>query len=154
MKREERAIIVDINESGDGIVGTSSLSSYWQVSNADILNAPTFNNDNIGDTGVDEEGRGLMLKIEGVASASSTVEGELGDSGEKMKGKAVGESSVMGEEEMQALMERFDRKMGLLRKIVATGESWDEARRDKVVGGGDGMATRMAERNFEWWRNF
>lgn len=138
VKREERAIIVDINETGDGIVSTSSLSSCWQVVNAEISNAPTFNNDNTGESGTEEGERGLMLKIEGVGISGSGLEGELGDSGEKRKGKGVVESSVMGEEEMQALLEGFDRKMGLLRKIVASGASWDEARKDKVVGEDDG----------------
>jgi hypothetical protein len=135
MKREERVIIVDINETGDGIVSTSSLSSSWQVINAEIANAPTFNNDNTGgDLGAEEGERALMLKIEGVGINASGIEGELGDSGERKKGKGVAESSVMGEEEMQILLEGFDRKMGVLRKIVASGESWDEARKEKVIG--------------------
>lgn len=133
-KREERVVIVDINESGDGIVSTSSLSSSWQIINAEIANAPTFNNDSDGETGAEEGERGLMLKIEGVVVETGE---EMGNSGEKRKGKGAGESSVMGEEEMQALLEGFDRKMGILRKIVAVGESWDLARKDKEVVEGD-----------------
>lgn len=137
VKREERAIIVDVNERGDGIISTSSLSSCWQVINADIMNAPTFNNANTGDSATEEGERGLMLKIEGVGIAGS-AEGELGDSGEKRKGKGVAESSVMTDEEMQTLLEGFDRKMGLLRKIVASGESWDVARKERDDGDCDG----------------
>lgn len=131
-KREERVIIVDVNETGDGIVSTSSLSSSWQVINAEIANAPTLEHEA---TTAGEEGAGLMLRIEGIGTTGSG-DGDMGDSGEKRKGKGVGESTVMGEEEMQALMESFDRKMGVLRKIVESGEKWDEARREK--GGGDG----------------
>lgn len=132
LKREERVIIVDINESGDGIVCTNSLSSGWQIVSADVANAPTFNNDSAaGDTGAEEGERGLMLRIEGVGICGEKGD-EMGDSGEKRK--VGGESGVMGEEEMQALLDGFDRKMGVLRKIVASGESWDEARKEKVTG--------------------
>ena len=152
MKREERAIIVDINETGDGIVSTSSLSSSWQVVNAEVINAPTFNNDNIAEAMKEDEERGLMLKIEGVGIGSSGGEGGLGVSGVKRKGKGVGESSVMGEEEMQTLLEGFDRKMGLLRKIVASGESWDEARKEKLLPMDASM--RMLEKTFRHRRGF
>jgi hypothetical protein len=114
-KREERVVIVDVNATGDGIVSSSSLSASWQVVNAEIAAAPTFEG---------TEGNGgprLMLKIEGVG-----IEEE--DLGLSAKGKGVAESA-MGEEEMQTLLEGFDRKMGLLRQIVKVGEGWDEARR-------------------------
>ena len=136
MKREERTIIVDINETGNGIVNTSSLSSNWQILNAEILNAPTMNNDNTGDADSEAEERALMLRIDGVGIDGFGFKGGLGDSGEK-KGKGVGESSVLGEEEMQTLLEGFDQKMELLRKIVASGETWAKARKDKNVAGGD-----------------
>jgi hypothetical protein len=131
VKREERVIVVDVNETGDGIISTSSLSSSWQVINAEIANAPTFNSENAGDTEGEDGERGLMLRIEGVGIGGEGE--EMGDSG---KGKGVSES-VMGEEEMQTLLEGFDRKMGVLRKIVAAGEGWDEARREKGVGDED-----------------
>jgi hypothetical protein len=134
VKREERVIIVDINDTGDGIVSSSSLSSSWQVVNAEIANAPTLNNDSAAETGWEDGERGLMLRIEGVGIGASGE--EMSDSGTKGKGKGVWESGVMGEEEMQALLEGFDRKMSVLRKIVAVGEGWDEARREK--GGGEG----------------
>ncbi|KAG0645437.1 hypothetical protein D0Z07_8700 [Hyphodiscus hymeniophilus] len=129
VKREERAVIVDINETGDGIISTSSLSSCWQIVNAEIMNAPTFDNDNTGNAGEGEEERGLMLKIEGVGIGGLGVEEELDDSGEKRRGKGIGESSLIADEAMQALMEGFDRKMGLLRKIAMSGENWNEARK-------------------------
>ena len=135
VKREERVIIVDINDTGDGIVSSSSLSASWQVVHTEIANAPTLNNDSTAETDGGDGERGLMLRIEGMGIGASGE--EMGDSGMKGKGKGVGESGVMGEEEMQALLEGFDRKMAVLRKIVAAGEGWDEARREKGAGEGD-----------------
>ena len=131
-KREERVVIVDVNDSGNGIVSTSSLSSSWQVINAEIANAPTLNNNSGGETGAEEHERGLMLKIKGVEIGEKRE--EMGDSWEKQKSKGVGESSFMGEEEMQALLEGFDRKMGVLRKIVEVGENWDLVRKNRELG--------------------
>lgn len=101
--------MVDVNEKGDGIVNAASLSSSWQILNAAVENAPTWG----GAEQASEEERGLMLKIEGVSSAG-LFEGEgLG---------IAGKSSLLGDEEMQVLMEGFDRKMTVLRKIVSAGE--------------------------------
>ena len=146
VKREERAIIVDINQTGDGIARASSLSSSWQVVHAEVTNAPTFNNDTLGDVGSEEEGRGLMLRIEGAGIVGSGAEGELGESREKRKGKGVGESSLMGEGEMQAMLEGFDRKMGLLRKMVASGESWDKAVEGENEGMNENQGTEVYKR--------
>jgi hypothetical protein len=138
-KREERAVIVDINETGDGVVRASSLRASWQIINTEISNAPTISNNNTGgDGGVEEGERALMLKIEGIGLGDSSLEEEFRDIGEKRKGKGAGENSVMGEEEMLALLEGFDRKMSVLRKIAASGENTDEMLRVKSVGDADG----------------
>jgi hypothetical protein len=130
-EREERVIIVDINETGDGVKSVSSLSKDWQVLSASISSAPTFDfspppssqdqdpqNQNVQE-------RGLMLRIEGVGvSALST---DLPQEEEKR------DSAVLGEEEMSLLLEGFDRKMGVLRRIISA-----RASREELEGGGDG----------------
>lgn len=71
-----------------------------------------------------------MLRIEGVGIEISEEEG-LGIGDKK------GGSGVLGEEEMQSLFEGFDRKMGVLRKIV--GEGWGGITADtraEIAGGG------------------
>ncbi|KAH7327157.1 hypothetical protein BKA65DRAFT_63347 [Rhexocercosporidium sp. MPI-PUGE-AT-0058] len=148
--REERVVIVDVNETGDAVTSVSSLSPSWQVLSAEIGKAPTW--DKEGDGGENERGEvpgGLMLKIEGVgldfaepgagAGGGAGVGLGVGGTGVKGKGKeregdagigsANASGSGMGEEEMQALMEGFDRKMGMLRRIVQRGS------RESLVGG-------------------
>lgn len=105
-------LIVDVNEAGDGVVSASSLSANWQVLSASLSNAPTWDGADPSSGDVDEDGntdRGLMLRIEGVGIEAGEEEG-------------LGLGEGMGEEEMQRLLEGFDRKMGVLRKIVAAGE--------------------------------
>lgn len=112
--REERVIIVDINLALDGVTRVSSLSKEWQVLNASIEHAPTF--DPSGEEGAGD--KGLMLKIEGVGVESFKSDAEEGK-GLGIRGSGSG--SGMGEEEMQALLEGFDRKMAVLRKVVGFG---------------------------------
>ncbi|KAL5327637.1 hypothetical protein ACEPPN_005338 [Leptodophora sp. 'Broadleaf-Isolate-01'] len=138
--REERVVIVDVNETGDAVTGVSSLSPSWQVLSAEIGKAPTWDKDGAeSEGGRGELAGGLMLRIEGVgldfgeptsagAGLGIGVGAGAGTSG-KGKGKEregdAGSANVsgsgMGEEEMQALMEGFDRKMGMLRRIVQRG---------------------------------
>ena len=120
-------MIVDINEDGTGVKSVSSLSSTWQVLNASISSAPTF--DSTADPSSqpsENQERGLMLRIEGVGVqclASGDAVEEKREAGE-----------VLGEEEMSVLLEGFDRKMGVLRKIIEARTS-----REELVGGGDGL---------------
>lgn len=61
-----------------------------------------------------------MLRIEGVG-----MDGKSGDDGlgiGMMRGSAS--AAVLSDEEMQSLLEGFDRKMGMLRKIVGAGEQF------------------------------
>jgi len=141
-EREERVIIVDVNEAGDGVTGISSLSPSWQVLSAEIGKAPTWDKDGAeSEGGRGELAGGLMLRIEGVGldcgEPASNSGGGVGlgvaGGGSKGKGKekererdgggdgTTGSASGMGEEEMQILMEGFDRKMGMLRRIVQRG---------------------------------
>lgn len=81
---------------------------------AAIENAPNLDQDKGSEEG--KGGGGLMLKVEGIGG--DAINGdferglELGREGER----------GMGEDEMRELMEGFDRKMGMLRKIVEGGK--------------------------------
>ncbi|KAH8747914.1 hypothetical protein F5882DRAFT_311672 [Hyaloscypha sp. PMI_1271] len=131
-EREERVVIVDINEDGTGVKSVSSLCSTWQVLNASISNAPTFDSTSSSDDPASQnmQERGLMLRIEGVG-VQSLVSGDVVEEGKKDGG------AVMGEEEMSILLDGFDRKMGVLRKIIESRTS-----REDLVGGGDGLEER------------
>lgn len=109
--KEERVIIVDINEAGDKVEKVSSLSKNWQVLNASLENAPTFEDAGVGGRG--EGFGGLMLRIEGIGR-------EKNQSGESEVNSRSGMG--MGEEEMGTLLEGFDRKMAILRKIAESGD--------------------------------
>ncbi|RDL31191.1 uncharacterized protein BP5553_09980 [Venustampulla echinocandica] len=110
-EREERVLIVDINEKGDAITSVNSLCQRWQVLNASIESAPTFDaQDDHGGAG--DTNRGLMLRIEGLGVESLSYEDEKG------KGGGIGSGMPLGDEEMRELLEGFDKKMEVLRKLV------------------------------------
>jgi hypothetical protein len=67
--------------------------------------------------------RGLMLRIEGVGVSALATEPE----------EEKRDSAVLGEEEMSQLLEGFDRKMSVLRRIISA-----RASREELEGGGDG----------------
>jgi hypothetical protein len=125
--REERVIIVDINENGDGVKSASSLSKDWQVLSASVSSAPTFDSSSQDQDPQNQnmQERGLMLRIEGVGVSALTTDQLLEE--EKR------DSGVLGEEEMSQLLEGFDRKMGVLRRIISA-----RASREELEGGGDG----------------
>jgi hypothetical protein len=124
-EREERVIIVDINETGDGVKSASSLSKDWQVLSASVSSAPTFDSSPQDQDSQNQnvQERGLMLRIEGVGVSALATEAE----------EEKRDSVVLGEEEMSQLLEGFDRKMGVLRRIISA-----RASREELEGGGDG----------------
>lgn len=108
--REERVVIIDIDEHGTGVKSVASLSPAWQVLSASISSAPTFEQD----LGVEEGGeRGLMLRIEGVGVKALEF-------GEEEGGEGIG-SVAEDETELAGLVEGFERKMGVLRRVLEGG---------------------------------
>jgi len=96
---KERFMIIDIAADGHTIVGAQSMSPDWQITNANVRTAPSF------DEGAPD--RGYMLKIEGLE-----VPG-------KSKGKAKGQP---GESKLREAQERsqgdiFGALNGLVRGI-------------------------------------
>ncbi|TAQ87642.1 hypothetical protein B7494_g4005 [Chlorociboria aeruginascens] len=132
-RREERVIIVDVNEAGDGVEKVTGLNSTWQVLSAEIGKAPTWDgaDESAVRGGEGEEGRGLMLKIEGVGGRELFADT---GSGSGDLGREV------GEEEMMVLIEGFDRKMAVLRKITEKGGLEVED-----LGAGEGEGKRGEE---------
>lgn len=167
-EREERIIIVDVNENGDGIRSVSSLSKDWQVLSATIDNAPTWDGTDDQDASRNAAG-GLMLRIEGLSISplpnSSPFPDDRGKGGaglglEGESGRGSGFGAGVGEEEMQTLLEGFDRKMVVLRRVVGQHElqiqnqqqnpgstirSREGSGGSAVTAGGDGAAVEILE---------
>ncbi|CAL3970209.1 unnamed protein product [Diplocarpon coronariae] len=118
-EREERVVIVDINETGDGVTGVSSLTPSWAVLSAEIGKAPTWDGAEGGDNGGGDGG--LMLKIEGIDGESAAAGIGSGSIGGKGKGREAETPAGVSEDEMHALLESFDRKMDVLRRVVRLG---------------------------------
>lgn len=117
---------MDINDAGDGVTSASSLSEKWQVLNAEVGSAPTYD---VGESENEGDGNGLMLRIEGIGSqatfaADDAVGLGLGKMTEsKEYRRKSGETEQDEDHEMHALLDGFDQKMAMLRKIVAAGAS-------------------------------
>ncbi|KAI9702291.1 MAG: hypothetical protein M1820_006223 [Bogoriella megaspora] len=130
--REERAVIIDLGPDAKTVIGAQSLSPDWQVLNASLDAAPTWD---------DAGGGGLMLRVGGMGAVQKEV--EAGKDKGKGKGKARGDEG--GKEEMLleearkgvpggdvfqgmgALVERVRSGMEALGKVVGPdGEGLDE----------------------------
>lgn len=125
-QREERVIIIDMNETGDRVVRAQSLSDKWQVMGCEIGKAPIF--ESVEEEGGEkkEKGGGLMLRIDGVGIPVHKGDKELSGSREKGKGK---ETNEMNEKEianldLDKILEGFDKRMDILRKVIG-GVGWD-----------------------------
>ncbi len=102
----EHYILLDVQpgEGGSGyeVTGAHSLSSEWQVVNASITNAPTINGN------ASESGEGLMLKIEGTSAVTQFESDDAGKRKEK--------------ETLQQMVERFEKGLSEIRKLVNAGQ--------------------------------
>ncbi|KAJ5041800.1 uncharacterized protein L3040_005367 [Drepanopeziza brunnea f. sp. 'multigermtubi'] len=131
--REERIVIVDVNRAGDAVTKIASLTPSWAVLSADISRAPTWDGADIEEGGDETENDnvspagGMMLRIEGTGIDRSSA-GGAGGGGLGSLSLAEGR----GEDEMQSLLESFDRKMCVLRRVVRLGS------RESLGGGGGG----------------
>lgn len=98
----ERVLLVDVGAGGDTITSVRSLSSDWQVLNAVLSNAPTWD---AGDESTDKQMGGLMLRIEGTRSIGPW-------SGDKDV-----ERGAAGGQGVQDLVGLFEKRMATLRKL-------------------------------------
>jgi hypothetical protein len=96
-----------MDESGESVINTESLTVDWQVLNVDITNAPTW----AGDEGQGTSGGGgLMLRIEGAGGIEDAGKGD----------KSSQEASV------ESLLGDFEKRMAVLRKVVSDVEERDD----------------------------
>jgi hypothetical protein len=83
----ERFMIIDIAADGHTIVGAQSMSPDWQITNANVQTAPSFDDD--------APDRGLMLRIEGMeVPGKKRGKGKAQPGENKLKdaqGKSVGD---------------------------------------------------------------
>ncbi|ESZ93144.1 hypothetical protein SBOR_6471 [Sclerotinia borealis F-4128] len=135
-QREERVILIDMNETGDRVVRAQSLSDKWQIMGCEIGKAPIWEGE-----GNEEKGGGLMLRIEGVMIPILKEDTNLSGSREKGKGKENDDGNEEIEElDMEKLLEGFDKKMNVLRKVIG-GVGWDHGH----DGGGHAVSNMDGE---------
>ncbi|KAI8281494.1 hypothetical protein K4K60_004150 [Colletotrichum sp. SAR11_57] len=123
-----RAILLDVVPGEDGrwtVASAASLSADFAVTQASIERQEG-----------EKEGGGMVLKIDG-------VEGEWsggGGGGDKAESLPSSNSAVAksGGEEYGPLLEDFERKMSVLRKVVKAGEGRAEKARETRGGGEEG----------------
>lgn len=101
----ERYVLLDMDCTGTRVESAQSMVPDWAVTATEIGAAPTWDREGEGE-GEGMEGRGLMLRIEGV---------EVGGEGE---GGGIGEEGKRLEE----LVEVYGRRMAELRRVVDAGQ--------------------------------
>ncbi|KAI0126639.1 hypothetical protein BJ170DRAFT_414074 [Xylariales sp. AK1849] len=140
-----RAVLLDLAQDSEGgydVSWASSLSPSWAVIDAQVsrISPPSSDSDGGNNSSTEKSKRKpdrLMLRVEGVESGVLGSEVELRLSGEKSgQGSGTGSGSGSGQndrhkgegEDYSSLVEEFDNRMTMLRKVVDAGEE----RRSKV----------------------
>ncbi|KAJ2892600.1 hypothetical protein MKZ38_009546 [Zalerion maritima] len=118
----DRALLLDLTRSADGgweVAHASSLSADWAVVSAQVSRLQEGD----GSAQDDEGQQSLMLKIEGVDGPGQAHHAHTGDAGalEGSRGSA-GRASSTQSPEYGAILEEFEKKMGVLRQVVDAGE--------------------------------
>lgn len=139
--QNHHAILLDLasdSEGGYNVSWASSLSPSWAVLDAQLSRISQPPSDNEGGNGNDGEGTKkkpdrLMLRVDGVETGSVGSERELRLSDEKSgqrSGSGSGSASGSGQrdrergdgEDYGQLVDEFEKKMAVLRKVVNAGE--------------------------------
>ncbi|KAH8682504.1 hypothetical protein BX600DRAFT_448702 [Xylariales sp. PMI_506] len=139
---DHRAILLDLAQDAEGgysVSWASSLSPSWAVLNAQVnrISPPSSESESgpgtSGDNAQKKQDR-FMLRIEGVEGGSPGSASELRLSGERTgqgSGSGSGSGSINKErdneskgeaEDYAGLVEEFDKRMSMLRKVVEAGE--------------------------------
>ncbi|PKY00498.1 hypothetical protein P168DRAFT_68740 [Aspergillus campestris IBT 28561] len=84
------------------VTSAQSLTPAWQVLDTQLAPAPTFENNSPGD-----HDRGLMLKIRGTAG---------------LPVNALGKDRERGSQQLEDMMEHFEKRLSELRRIIDAGE--------------------------------
>ncbi|KAI1862798.1 uncharacterized protein JN550_009945 [Neoarthrinium moseri] len=140
---DHRAILLDLAQDAEGgysVAWSSSLSPSWAVLDAQVsrISPPSSSSDGEGSQGQDSPSASskkkpdrLMLRIEGVEGGSLGSEGELKLSGDKSgHSSGTGTGSGSGQKDRESghaedygnLVDEFDKRMNMLRKVVDAGE--------------------------------
>ncbi|ETS81820.1 hypothetical protein PFICI_06822 [Pestalotiopsis fici W106-1] len=141
---DHRAILLDLTSASDGTLNVSwasSLSPSWAVLDAQVTKISPPSSDGGGNSDptaspTQKKPDRLMLRIEGIDGGSLASDSELRLSDEKSRLGSSGSASGSGQrvtetEDYNALVDEFDKRMSLLRKVVDAGEE----RRRKVAEG-------------------
>jgi len=108
----DRYVLLDMDATGSKVLSAQSMSPDWAITSVELAPAPTW--DDRGGEGVQGgvEGRGLMLRIEGVEVLGSIEGGDGGDG----EGQGEGERKKLEE-----LADMYESRMGELRRVVDVG---------------------------------
>lgn len=105
-------MLLEMDATGTKVESAQSMSPDWAVTSTELGPAPTWDRDGEGKQ-EGQEGRGLMLKIEGMEIKRE--EGGVGQGEEKR---------------LEELVEVYERQMAELRRVVDAGQG--------VITGGEG----------------
>lgn len=143
----DRAIILDMEHTADGsgfeVVWAGSLSPDWAVTSANLSTM---------EGGVGGSGGGLVLKIEGVSLDSSSGTAAMGrtqspdtelHSSEASTGRQQPNHGQSNTEEYNSLLQDFERRMAVLRKVTEAG-----AERQKLLREQEAMAAEASAAHF------
>jgi len=129
-----RAILLDLAQGADGswnVAHASSLSSDWAVVDASLHRMEDGSEAAAAvgvAAGASTDGqaadptRPLMLRIEGIEGEPVSGSASLQDLRTSGSGVSKSTGSGAGQEEYPALMEEFERRMGVMRRVVGAGE--------------------------------
>lgn len=99
-------MLLDMDATGTRVESAQSMSPDWAVTSTELGPAPTWDRDGEGKQ-EGQEGRGLMLRIEGM----------------EVRGEERGEVARQGEEKrLEELVEVYERQMAELRRVVHSGQ--------------------------------
>ncbi|KAF2264321.1 hypothetical protein CC78DRAFT_580390 [Lojkania enalia] len=133
---KERYLIVDLASDGHSIVDAQSLSSEWQITNANVKPAPSF----------DEESsdQGYMLKIEGVevpGKSKGKAKGAPGD-GKLREARDKAGGDIFGA--LDGLVKGVEGSLEVAGKICGANEDVRESDRTVLEAGEDAKGKRRA----------
>ncbi|MCJ1301508.1 hypothetical protein MMC08_004309 [Hypocenomyce scalaris] len=99
-RTDERYVLLDLDATGTKIASAQSMTPAFQILNADMTTAPTWDGDGVAAEGGAPGGAGLMLKIAGT------------------EGVGFGEGGLG----LEPLVEMYEKRLGELRKVIERGK--------------------------------
>ncbi|OBT86296.1 hypothetical protein VE02_05596 [Pseudogymnoascus sp. 03VT05] len=134
---EHRTLLLDLDASGTAVTAFHSLSPSWQLLSASITKAPTWESGpTAADDGEDEGAARFMLRLEGTKGRDEGMR-------ERVRGVWRDPGEGVRAEDFQVLVEEFERKMRVLKRVVETGrdglglEEGEEEQEDGEGGEGE-----------------